>query len=117
MAAVRGTAARSRGPRPLERAARAERAAHRGLCPWSAHPGSPPSGGGRRSSVVAVVAATAVVLAAGITGFLVLDGDGGRPDAGSTGADVVSPSASPGEPRGGAHPGTGPRPSCPAGRR
>ncbi len=78
--------------------------------PWSVRPGPPPSRGGRRSSVVAVVAATAVVLAAGITGFLMLGGDGddGKPDAGSTGADVVSPSASPGEPRGGAKDGTAP---------
>ncbi|MEV5583059.1 hypothetical protein AB0L39_31420 [Streptomyces parvus] len=77
--------------------------------PWSGHTGPPPprSGGRRRSSVIAVVAATAVVLAAGITGFLVL-GDDGKPDAGPTGADVVSPSASPGEPRGGAEDGTAP---------
>ncbi|MEV8444463.1 hypothetical protein [Streptomyces parvus] len=81
--------------------------------PWSGHTGPPPSpsgGGRRRSSVIAVVAATAVVLAAGITGFLVLgdDGDDGKPDAGPTGADVVPPSASPGEPRGGAGDGTAP---------
>ncbi|MFD5203468.1 hypothetical protein ACFWM7_25705 [Streptomyces sp. NPDC058375] len=80
--------------------------------PWSAHPGPPPSGGSRRSSVIAVVAATAVVLAAGITGFLVFGGDGdsddGKPDMGQTGADVVSPSASPGQARGGAEDGTGP---------
>ncbi|MEU4920758.1 hypothetical protein [Streptomyces parvus] len=77
--------------------------------PWSGHTGPPPSrsGGRRRSSVIAVVAATAVVLAAGITGFLVL-GDDGKPDAGPTGADVVPPSASPGEPRGGAEDGTAP---------
>ncbi|MFD5347794.1 hypothetical protein ACFWJY_29600, partial [Streptomyces anulatus] len=62
--------------------------------PWSArtvpsglppHPGAPRTGGSRRSAVVAVVAATAVVLAAGVTGFLVLGGDGGddgKPDAG-----------------------------------
>ncbi|WP_030719307.1 hypothetical protein [Streptomyces griseus] len=79
--------------------------------PWNAHPGPPPSpsGGGRRSSVIAVVAATAVVLAAGITGFLVLGGDGddGKPDAGPTG-DAVPRSASPGEPRGGARDGTAP---------
>ncbi|MEU5560182.1 hypothetical protein AB0H47_29355 [Streptomyces globisporus] len=81
-----------------------------GGAPWNAHPGPPPSGGRRRSSVVAVVAATAVVLAAGITGFLVLGGDGddGKPEAGPTGAGGVSPSASPGEPRGGAEDGTAP---------
>ncbi|MFI0143919.1 hypothetical protein [Streptomyces globisporus] len=80
-----------------------------GGAPWNAHPGPPPSpsGGRRRSSVVAVVAATAVVLAAGITGFLVL-GDDGKPEAGPTGAGGVSPSASPGEPRGGAEDGTAP---------
>ncbi|MGW8986316.1 hypothetical protein ACWGQ9_27125 [Streptomyces parvus] len=81
--------------------------------PWSGHTGPPPSpsgGGRRRSSVIAVVAATAVVLAAGITGLLVLgdDGDDGKPDAGPTGADVVPPSASPGEPRGGGGDGTAP---------
>lgn len=71
----------------------------------------PPSGGGRRrSSVVAVVVATAVVPAAGITGFLVLGGDAdeGEPDPGPTGAEAVSPPASPGEPRGGAEDGTAP---------
>ncbi|MFJ3996125.1 hypothetical protein [Streptomyces parvus] len=81
--------------------------------PWSGHTGPPPSpsgGGRRRSSVIAVVAATAVVLAAGITGFLVLgdDGDDGKPDAEPTGGDVVPPSASPGEPRGGAGDGAAP---------
>ncbi|MET8838744.1 hypothetical protein ABZW67_01415 [Streptomyces rubiginosohelvolus] len=83
-----------------------------GGVPWNAHPGPPPRppGGGRRSSLIAVVAATTVVLAAGITGFLVLGGDGddGKPDAGPTGAAAVSPSASPGEPRGGAGGGTAP---------
>ncbi|OCC13917.1 hypothetical protein [Streptomyces sp. PTY087I2] len=78
---------------------------------WTGHPGpapspspSPSGGGSRRSSVIAVVAATAVVLAAGITGFLVLGGDGddGKPAAGPTGTDTVPPSASPGEARDGA---------------
>ncbi|MGW0641702.1 hypothetical protein [Streptomyces badius] len=80
--------------------------------PWSAHPAPPPppSGGRRRGPAIAVVAAAAVVLAAGITGFLVLgdDADDGKADAGPAGADVVSPSASPGEPRGGAEDATAP---------
>ncbi len=122
MAAAHGTAAGSRGAptgpwnAPTEPAGRSVGA----FGPCSGHTGPPPfpSGGGRRrSSVIAVVAATAVVLAAGVTGFLVLgdDGDDGKPDAGPTGADVVPPSTSPGEPRGGA--GDGTAPSCPAGRR
>ncbi|MFF2602472.1 hypothetical protein ABZ326_02115 [Streptomyces californicus] len=68
--------------------------------------GPPPPGGGRRSAVIAVVAATAVVLAAGITGFLLLGGEDGAPEAGPTGAGGVSPS--PGEPRAGAEDGAEP---------
>lgn len=46
-------------------------------------PGSPQpgGGGGNRTKVVAIVAATAVVLAAGVTGFLVLGGDDEQPEA------------------------------------
>ncbi|WP_225834513.1 hypothetical protein [Streptomyces sp. NK08204] len=61
----------------------------------------PPSKGGarNRTGLVAVVAAAAVVLAAGVTGFLVLDGhrhDGPGPKP----TDVASPSRSSADPRG-----------------
>ncbi|MEV7910131.1 hypothetical protein [Streptomyces griseus] len=93
--------------------ARTEPAGQPASAPWSAQTapsGPPPSGGGRRSAVIAVVAAAAVVLAAGITGYLVLGGeeDEGKPVAGPTGTDSVSPSASPGEARGGTENGTAP---------
>ncbi|MFD3620082.1 hypothetical protein ACFWWT_33555 [Streptomyces sp. NPDC058676] len=68
----------------------------------------PPGGGGGRTKVVAIVAALAVVVAAGVTGFLVLGGDkdeeadGGK-DAKPSASTSTEPSASPSEddPRGG----------------
>ncbi|WP_326620435.1 hypothetical protein OHA57_34850 [Streptomyces anulatus] len=105
------------GAAPAPWGARTEPPGH--PAPWSAqtvpsglppHPGASRTGGSRRSAVVAVVAATAVVLAAGVTGFLVLGdgGDDGKPDAGPARADTVPPSASPGETRAGAEDGTAP---------
>ncbi len=68
----------------------------------------PPGGGGGRTKVVAIVAALAVVVAAGVTGFLVLGGDkddeadGGK-DAKPSASTSTEPSASASEenPRGG----------------
>ncbi|MFJ4708758.1 hypothetical protein ACIP6I_28460 [Streptomyces anulatus] len=105
------------GAAPAPWDARTEPSGH--PAPWSAqtvpsglppHPGASRPCGSRRSAVVAVVAATAVVLAAGITGFLVLRGGGGdgKPAAGHTGADAGPPSASPGETRAGSDDGTAP---------
>lgn len=55
-------------------------------------PGSGGDGGGNRTKVVAIVAATAVVVAAGVTGFLVL---GGKDDKGeASGKGSASPSVS-----------------------
>ncbi|MET9411352.1 hypothetical protein ABZX90_37255 [Streptomyces sp. NPDC002935] len=72
----------------------------------------PPRGNGNRTKVVAIVAATAVVVAAGLTGVLVLGGDkDDKADGGDTGKDrkpstsaPADPSASPSDddPRGGA---------------
>ncbi|GAA3242637.1 hypothetical protein MTQ10_05280 [Streptomyces sp. XM83C] len=56
----------------------------------------PPQGGGNRTKVVAIVAATAVVVAAGVTGFLVLGGDKDDNAKGDDGKGTkVSQSASP----------------------
>ncbi|MGP4049130.1 hypothetical protein [Streptomyces sp. 2A115] len=85
---------------------------------WSA-PGAPQppqgdggNGNGNKTKLVAIVAATAVVLAAGVTGFLVLGGDkddeaGGdkkkvkqSPPSNGSPAPSVSPSTSGGNPRG-----------------
>ncbi|MGW0966058.1 hypothetical protein [Streptomyces sp. NPDC002516] len=79
----------------------------------------PPRGNGNRTKVIAIVAATTVVVAAGVTGALLLGGDGNdRADGGGQGAGPnasasapKSPSSSPsgGEARGGA----GERPTVP----
>ncbi|MGW0650519.1 hypothetical protein ACWD4T_17175 [Streptomyces umbrinus] len=68
---------------------------------WSAPgvpqpPETPPGGGdGNRTKLVAIVAATAVVIAAGVTGFLVLGGDkDDEADGGKDGKTKQSPSAS-----------------------
>ncbi|MEV0641434.1 hypothetical protein AB0I77_42225 [Streptomyces sp. NPDC050619] len=69
----------------------------------------PPSGGdGNRTKLVAIVAATAVVVAAGVTGFLVLGGDKDDEADGRNGTDVkptvsksAEPSVSEANPRGG----------------
>lgn len=72
----------------------------------------PPQNGGNRTKLVAIVAATAVVVAAGVTGFLVLGGDkdneaDGRKDgkpsatASATPSEEPSPSASENNPRNG----------------
>ncbi|MFI9251076.1 hypothetical protein [Streptomyces sp. NPDC053069] len=74
--------------------------------PWqmptqpAAAPTSPPTGGGRnRTGLVAIIAAAAVVLAAGVTGFLVLGGhQHDEPDPKPT--NTVSPSQSSTNPRG-----------------
>ncbi|MFI9172346.1 hypothetical protein [Streptomyces lincolnensis] len=74
-------------------------------------PQPPQGGGGNRTKVVAIVASLAVVVAAGVTGFLVLGGDkddkadkadGGK-DAKASTSPSAQPSASPseGNPRGG----------------
>ncbi|MFD7710485.1 hypothetical protein ACFV6E_00325 [Streptomyces sp. NPDC059785] len=71
-------------------------------------PQPPPSGDGNRTKIIAIVAATAVVVAAGVTGFLVLGGndddkaDGGK-DAKASASASKEPSASASEdnPRGG----------------
>ncbi|AVH60130.1 MULTISPECIES: hypothetical protein [Streptomyces] len=55
----------------------------------------PPSGGGNKTKVVAILAATAVVVAAGVTGFLVLGGDkDDKADDGKAPKQSVSPSQS-----------------------
>ncbi|MFF2522782.1 hypothetical protein [Streptomyces liangshanensis] len=61
--------------------------------PGGPGPGGPgPSGGGKKTTVVAILAALAVVVAAGVTGFLVLGGkDDGAKD---TKADDQKPSVS-----------------------
>ncbi|KOG31988.1 hypothetical protein [Streptomyces resistomycificus] len=70
-------------------------------------PGPPPGDGGNRTKVVAIVAALAVVVAAGVTGFLVLGGDDKENVADGKdvkpSASASEPSASPSEddPRGG----------------
>ncbi|MBT3153949.1 hypothetical protein HTV45_24295 [Streptomyces sp. CHD11] len=74
----------------------------------------PPKGGGNRTKLVAIIAATAVVVAAGVTGFLVLGGDkdeeadskkDAKPSATASATQETSTepsaSASGGNPRGG----------------
>ncbi|MDX3865333.1 hypothetical protein [Streptomyces europaeiscabiei] len=63
---------------------------------WGAQgPAGPPvppgGGGGNRTKLVAIIAATAVVVAAGVTGFLVLGGDGDK-DKKTQSAPTASPS-------------------------
>ncbi|MDX2761776.1 hypothetical protein PV733_24370 [Streptomyces europaeiscabiei] len=63
---------------------------------WGAQgPAGPPvppgGGGGNRTKLVAIIAATAVVVAAGVTGFLVLGGDGNK-DKKTQSAPTASPS-------------------------
>ncbi|MEU6610614.1 hypothetical protein ABZ922_37230 [Streptomyces shenzhenensis] len=61
-------------------------------------PPQPPQGGGggNRTKLVAIVAATAVVVAAGVTGFLVLGGDKDtKADGGTDNKSSQSPSADP----------------------
>ncbi|MFC9843048.1 hypothetical protein ACFWFF_37685 [Streptomyces sp. NPDC060223] len=67
-----------------------------------------PGGGGNKTKITAIVAASAVVVAAGVTGFLVLGGDkddnaGGDPSKSPSASASTSPSASGGDdnPRGG----------------
>jgi hypothetical protein len=62
---------------------------------WSA-PGAPqpPQGGGNRTKIVAIVAATAVVVAAGVTGLLVLGGDKDDEADGDKGGKVSRPPSS-----------------------
>ncbi|MFE9769619.1 hypothetical protein ACFYPC_34735 [Streptomyces sp. NPDC005808] len=67
-----------------------------------------PGGGGNKTKITAIVAASAVVIAAGVTGFLVLGGDqddnaGGDPSKSPSASASTSPSASGGDdnPRGG----------------
>ncbi|MFJ4829092.1 hypothetical protein ACIP79_04060 [Streptomyces sp. NPDC088747] len=72
-----------------------------------------PGGGGNRTRLTAIVAATVVVIAAGVTGFLVLGGDkddqadepskSAKPSASASASVSASPSASTGDdnPRGG----------------
>ncbi|MEU9478573.1 hypothetical protein [Streptomyces sp. NPDC048191] len=56
----------------------------------------PPQGGGGRTKMIAIIAATAVVVAAGVTGFLVLGKDGKKDDTAGKGAGQSrSPSAEP----------------------
>ncbi|MFC8984044.1 hypothetical protein ACFTXK_29505 [Streptomyces sp. NPDC056956] len=75
-------------------------------------PNAPKGGDGNRTKLVAIVAATAVVIAAGVTGFLVLGGDeddtakggkDGKPSASASAGPSDEPSASASEdnPRGG----------------
>ncbi|MCC9711926.1 hypothetical protein E4N62_46030 [Streptomyces sp. MNU76] len=64
---------------------------------WGAQaPAGPPvppgGGGGNRTKLIAIVAATAVVVAAGVTGFLVLGGDGDKDKSGTQSASSASPS-------------------------
>lgn len=64
--------------------------------PLGATPPEPPRGDGNRTKVVAIVAALAVVVAAGVTGFLVLGGDEDDTAGGDPGKKTAkSPSAQP----------------------
>lgn len=59
-------------------------------------PEPPGGGGGNRTRLIAIIAATAVVVAAGVTGFLVLGGDGDeKTEAKNKPAPSVSSSPSP----------------------
>ncbi|MFD8423324.1 hypothetical protein [Streptomyces sp. NPDC059466] len=57
-------------------------------------PGGGNGGGGNRTKVTAIVAASAVVIAAGVTGFLVLGGKGKDDDAGGGPSTSTSPKTS-----------------------
>jgi hypothetical protein len=64
---------------------------------WGAQgPAGPPvppgGGGGNRTKLVAIVSATAVVVAAGVTGFLVLGGDKDKDEASAKSSSSASPS-------------------------
>ncbi|GHG71602.1 hypothetical protein GCM10018779_46540 [Streptomyces griseocarneus] len=59
----------------------------------------PRPGGGRKTVVIAVVAATAVVIAAGVTGYLVLGGDGGTDAAPGPSASASREAAATDNPR------------------
>ncbi|MEU8975489.1 hypothetical protein AB0D11_40825 [Streptomyces monashensis] len=61
---------------------------------------TPPSGGRNRTGVVAVIAAAAVVLASGVTGFLVLGGGHKHDKPDPTPTNTASPSHSSDDPRG-----------------